>query len=65
LVGDIYGDSCEQSLGLPASLLASSVGKSIQQQKEAQADKLDYMKSVIMMLAINLSNISALVAQYE
>ena len=59
-VGDIYGESYGE-IGLDSNLVASSLGKP-QSKLEGVTDN-DYYRSFISMLAINLSNIAALVAK--
>jgi pantothenate kinase len=52
-VGDIYGSNVE-SLGIPANLLASSMGKASKDSNEGKYNDLDILKSLLFSIAVNI-----------
>ena len=62
-VGDIYGDGIQQVAGLHKNIIASSMGKSAHQLEDP--DILDYIKSLLVMFAINVGNLGALAVRFD
>lgn len=64
LVKDIYGDRQDyQSLGLPADLIASSMGKAIQSDSDwKKFSKADIARSLLYMISNDIGQISSLYA---
>lgn len=61
-VGDIYGPGVDKIAGLHKDIIASSMGKSVQ-QLHSPSD-LDYILSAVVMLAINIGNMGSLLVSF-
>lgn len=63
-VGDIYGDSLKNVLS--SDIIASSLGKAhLLQKNQGEDPSSDILKSVFIMAAINIAQLSALYSQIE